>query len=111
MASVVETRKKVNFGIPKSFDELLKKRGSAYLRSHKHPGPKFYLALNILECRKDKGWTQAETAEKAGVSFNTYVNIEQAQPTANPTADNLIKLASAFGVTVADLWKERNLNS
>ena len=81
MAIALETRQKVNFGKPKSFEDVLKK----------------------------KGWTQIQAADRADLAFNTYVNIEQAQPTVNPTADNLIKLAEAFGVKVFDLWLERKI--
>lgn len=110
MAIATEIRKKVNFGKPKSFEDVIKKRGAVFLKKHRHPGPKFFLALNVLELRKKKGWTQLETAERADVAFNTYVNIEQAQPTVNPTADNLIKLSEAFGVTISELWKERKFD-
>jgi transcriptional regulator with XRE-family HTH domain len=44
------------------------------------------------------------------LAFNTYVNIEQAQATSNPTTDKLIKLAELFDVKMSDLWKERKLD-
>ena len=103
----VATRKTVNFGEARSFEVLMREREARFKTGRKKPGPKYFLALNVLEQRKKKGWTQVETADKAEVAYNTYLDIEQAQPTANPSAETLIKLAEAFGVSVADLWQEK----
>lgn len=106
-----EKRKRlINFEKPISLDAMLKRRGTAFYKKYRHPGPKFFLALNLLDLRLKKGWTQVETAKKAQMAFNTYVNMEQAQPTSNPTADKLITLAKLFEVTMSELWKERKLD-
>ncbi len=103
----VATRKTVNFGEAKSFEALMRERAVQLKTGRQKLGPKFFLALNIFEQRKKKGWTQAQAAERAEVAYNTYLDMEQAQPTANPSAETLIKLAKAFGVSVADLWMEK----
>ena len=107
MAGKTRPKSGVNFGPAKSFEILLKKRGAAFVKKHGKPGPKVSLALNVFEQRKKKGWTQMQAHEKSGVAYNTYLDIEQAQPKANPSADTLIALAEAFGCSMADLWRER----
>ena len=109
MATIQKTRL-LNIDKPVSFDAMLKRRGAAFYKKHRHPSPKFFLALNLLDLRLKKGWTQVQTAKKAQMAFNTYVNIEQAQATSNPTADKLIKLAELFEVKMSELWKERKLD-
>jgi DNA-binding XRE family transcriptional regulator len=105
-----QKRRLLNSTKPISFDAMLKRRGEAFYKRYRHPGPKFFLALNLLDLRLKKGWTQVQTAKKAQMAFNTYVNIEQAQPISNPTADKLIRLAELFDTKMSELWKERKLD-
>lgn len=49
-------------------------------------------------CRKKKRWTQAELAERIGLSVNQISNIENGKTTI-PT-DTLLKLADAFEVSI-----------
>jgi DNA-binding XRE family transcriptional regulator len=108
MAAKLATKKTVNFGAAKGFEDLMKEREARLKPGRRKPGPKYFLALNVFEQRKKKGWTQVEAAERAGVAYNTYLDIEQAQPTANPSAETLIKMADAFGISVSGLWEERS---
>jgi transcriptional regulator with XRE-family HTH domain len=51
--------------------------------------------------RDSRNWSLAELAERSGVAKATISKIERAE--ASPTAVILVKLASAFGLTLADL--------
>ena len=51
--------------------------------------------------RDSRDWSLAELAERSGVAKATISKIERAE--ASPTAVILVKLASAFGLTLADL--------
>jgi transcriptional regulator with XRE-family HTH domain len=62
------------------------------------------IGRNVSRLRKEAGLKQNDVAEKCGM-FRTYLSrIENG--TANPTAIALVSLASAFGVTVGDLFEE-----
>jgi transcriptional regulator with XRE-family HTH domain len=56
---------------------------------------------NIRRLRERAGWTQAETAKRAGVPFRTLQNWEAG--IREPRLDALKKLAIAYGVTVDEL--------
>ena len=59
------------------------------------------LALRIKLERDGRGWSLAELAERAGVSKATISKIERAE--VSPTAVVLVRLASAFDLTLAGL--------
>jgi transcriptional regulator with XRE-family HTH domain len=61
---------------------------------------------NLRSLRESKGWTQAEAAKAAGVSFRSYQNWEIGGR--EPRLDALKNLASAFGVTVDELLKDES---
>ena len=64
------------------------------------------LANKIKERRTELGLTQAELAEKVGVTRKTVNTVENAVFT--PSATLAIKLADALGVSVEQLfWIER----
>jgi putative transcriptional regulator len=64
------------------------------------------LANTIKERRTELGLTQAELAEKVGVTRKTVNTVENAVFT--PSATLAIKLADALGVSVEQLfWIER----
>lgn len=54
------------------------------------------LATRVIALRKEKGWTQKELAQRAGISQTTVANIEQGR---NQSSKALVDLARAFGVT------------
>jgi transcriptional regulator with XRE-family HTH domain len=56
---------------------------------------------NLKRLREQKGWTQTEAAEQAGVPFRTMQNWEAGSR--EPRLDALRKLAAAYGVTVDEL--------
>src|ERR1700738_2926293 len=51
--------------------------------------------------RESRGWSQADLAERSGVSKATISKIERAE--VSPTAVVLVRLASAFDLTLAGL--------
>src|ERR1700753_3218799 len=59
------------------------------------------LAARLRVERDSRGWSLAELAERSGVAKATISKIERAE--ASPTAAILVKLASAFELTLADL--------
>jgi transcriptional regulator with XRE-family HTH domain len=60
------------------------------------------LAKRLRLERDSRGWSLAELAERSGVSKATISKIERAE--ASPTAVVLVRLASAFDLTLAGLF-------
>jgi len=60
------------------------------------------LGQRLRRFRDDRGWTQAALAEQAGVS-KPYLSELEGGAGRRPSAQILLKLADALGVTVADL--------
>ncbi|MGA0599550.1 helix-turn-helix domain-containing protein [Caulobacter sp. KR2-114] len=59
------------------------------------------LARRILAEREARGWSLAEVATRSGVSKAMISKVERGE--ASPTATLLVRLASAFGLTLATL--------
>ena len=59
------------------------------------------LADRIARERAQRGWSLADVAERSGVSRSMLSKIERQE--ASPTATVLLRIASAFGVTLAEL--------
>ena len=55
----------------------------------------------MYECRKSKGLTQAELAEKANISDRTYAEIERG--TVNMRVETLLQICKALNVTPDEL--------
>lgn len=63
------------------------------------------LAFNSKYFRLVQEWSQLQLAEQAGISRRLVERIEVGK--ANPSLENLEKLADAFGVEMADLFAQR----
>lgn len=63
--------------------------------------PKIVLATNVSRIRNEKGLTQQQLAEAAGMKQPRIAEIERGD--ANPQIETLTKIAIALGVTLADL--------
>jgi len=63
-----------------------------------------YLAQRIASLRAARGWSLAELAERSTVSKAMLSKIERGE--SSPTATVLVKIASAFGLTLAKLLAE-----
>jgi transcriptional regulator with XRE-family HTH domain len=59
------------------------------------------LARRIKREREARGWSLADLAGRSGLSKAVLSNVERA--TASPTAGTLVRIASAFGVTLSGL--------
>ena len=62
------------------------------------------LALRIRELRHEKGWSQEWLAEEAGIHRTYLGGIETARR--NPSLRNLIRIARALGVSMANLFHD-----
>lgn len=58
-------------------------------------------AAALRKARTDKGLTQEEVADKAGISKNHYAQIERAEK--NPTVSTFKSIAKAIGVLSSDI--------
>lgn len=56
---------------------------------------------NIQKILEAKGWTIYRLSKESGVSLTALYSLEKKQM--GPTADTLVKLADALGVTVDEL--------
>lgn len=65
------------------------------------------VGLNFARLRKDKGFTQERFAETSGFTQQYVSDLERGRR--NPTVVTLFHLASALGVTPADLVAEVDL--
>jgi len=68
----------------------------------KSVGAKFRARLIAL--RKQRNWTQEQTAERASLSYKAYQHYEIGVRE-NPTLRTLEKLAKGFGVTIGELFE------
>ncbi len=59
------------------------------------------IANNLRRIRNDKGMTQLQVAEKAGISTNHYALIERAEY--KPTVETLEKILKALGAKSRDV--------
>jgi transcriptional regulator with XRE-family HTH domain len=64
------------------------------------------VGLNFAKLRKDKGFTQERFAETSGFTQQYVSDLERGRR--NPTVVTLFHLASALGVSPADLVAERD---
>lgn len=63
--------------------------------------PRLWLGARIRSLRAEKDWTQAELAERLGMSHQTVARSEAGLRTVG--IEELVALARAFGITVAEL--------
>jgi DNA-binding XRE family transcriptional regulator len=72
----------------------------------KDPEPRVCLAWNVLELRGEKGYSQKQLAEKAGVSLRTIAYIEDYEEKFSPNIKIVQMIAKALGVKFTDLFQE-----
>jgi transcriptional regulator with XRE-family HTH domain len=70
--------------------------------------PPYILALNVIRLRRERGLTQAELANRLGVSQPRIAEVEAGD--ANPRLITLSKIAHALGVSLSELLTD-NLNA
>ncbi|WP_154794854.1 helix-turn-helix transcriptional regulator [Occultella kanbiaonis] len=57
---------------------------------------------SLTERRAERGWSQAELAERLGVSRQTIISIEKGR--FDPSLPLAFRLAEEFGVAIEDLF-------
>lgn len=57
---------------------------------------------NLVELRKQKGWSQERLARESNISYNTLIKLEQ-KSIKNPKIETVIKLADALNVSLDEL--------
>lgn len=65
------------------------------------------LALNMKELRKERGWRQADLAERAGMGVEAIKKLETAA--AGFSRESVSKIAQAFGVDESRLFSDPDL--
>lgn len=64
---------------------------------------------NLVNLRKQKGWSQEKLAREANISYNTLIKIERGG-IENPRIETVIKLAKALEASIDHLVGYRNEN-
>jgi DNA-binding XRE family transcriptional regulator len=59
-------------------------------------------ALSVHELRADRGWRLYDLSNLSGVSMSTVASVEKGRL---PTLNNALRIASAFGVSVHEIWR------
>ncbi len=83
--------------------EALRRENPEIDRAEEALGSKLHIARNVLGLRVRGGITQSELARRVGTSQPRIAQIESAQ--GNVTVDTLDRIADAFGVQTATLFK------
>ena len=73
-------------------------------RVHITISPKLVLPRSFGSMRSERGWSQAETAKRVGVSQQQIAKLED--PDANPTIETIIKVAQAFDMDLLVSFKK-----
>lgn len=58
-------------------------------------------ALAVLRARRARHWTQAELAERAGITKTTVANVEHRRQ--GPSLDTAAMIAGAFGMKLGEM--------
>ena len=69
----------------------------------------YYIGNLIRTLRKEKGWTQIELAQKAGINHSIISRIEYSQPPKSCSLATLFKIADAFEIEPADLIPKNSI--
>lgn len=91
------------------FFATIRRETPAIVEKENELGSKLILARNVLRMRVQRGWTQKELAEHAGISQPRIAEIESAR--SNPRVDTLDKIARALNVQVSSLFHHREHGS
>lgn len=86
------------------FLAALRRESPEIPRAEEAMGSRLVVARNVLELRVRAGIPQTELARRMGTSQARIAQIEAAQ--ANVTVDTLDRIAAAFGVPAATLFKK-----
>lgn len=82
-------------------DDVLREAHSAPADDSVRKAKLHMIAGRIAELRRDRGWTQAELARRAGLNRNVVNTTEN--ETSFPTRENLQRMASALSIELNEL--------
>lgn len=71
---------------------------------------KIDLGLRLFQLREQQGWSMVELSRRAGISRTTLSNLERNKGQ-TPTLATLRRIASAFGISVETMLRERPILS
>lgn len=63
------------------------------------------LAQKLKQLRAERGWTQLQTAKRAGLDRGYIANLEGSKPVKRPSAQAILKLARAFNIKPEELYQ------
>jgi|SRR5665213_1176907 len=109
MKTVVKKHLLDGFITTKEHIHRLKKKRPDIYNSLKRPSLRTCVAWNTLGFRAKLGLSQAELAEKAGISRRSIQYLEDVTAHFSPSLDVLEKLAKALRVEVTDFLKQVDL--
>lgn len=69
-----------------------------WIVKQKKPMKNSSIGQRVIECRKEKGMTQAELIKASGLSGQTIVNLEKNYYA--PNISTILKISEIFGVTL-----------
>ena len=105
------TKKKLLDGFITTQEHIrrLKKKKPEIYNSLKHPSLRACVAWNTMDHRTQLRFSQAQLAEKSGVSRRAVQYLEDITAKFSPTLDVIEKVSKALGVEVSDLFKRVDL--
>lgn len=59
------------------------------------------ISVNVVQMRKDRGWTQEQAAERGGFDFRWYQRLESGKYSFS--LETLVRLSELYKLTVAEL--------
>lgn len=89
--------------------QIIKKKDPKTYSALKRPSLRVCIAWNVLDRRVKLGLSQADLAEKAGISRRAAQYIEDLNSRVSPSLDALEKVAKALKLKVTDLFKNVDL--
>jgi DNA-binding XRE family transcriptional regulator len=109
MKTTTKKRKLDGFITDQEHMRSLKKKRPEVYSYLKHPSPRACVAWHTLDRRGKLGISQAELAEKSGLSRRSIQYLEDVTAHFSPSLDVLEKVAKALKIEVTDLFKRVDL--
>lgn len=69
--------------------------------------PKERFGRLVKDLREGRGWNRYRLSDKTGIPYGTLANYERGRHA--PPLDRMVKIANAFGFSLADLCNEIEL--
>ena len=69
--------------------------------------PMPHIGVTLKRLRTERGWTQAQLAQRAGLTQGYVAKIERAENAPDPALSVVLKLARALDVSIGELVAEK----